>query len=342
MVIDLTSPEGRFEPDVRAITTIIESIGRAETLRQQRLLNTSIINVLQSGGTPDQIEAGLINAALQAQTPQFDTGLAGALQKFGSGFARPPGADITSALATRALKPKKTASIADQRAAEAARTGAKPGTAEFERIASGPAKGKEIGPTDQTKLEKNLARDVKILQNEKITSAVKRAAKRRIRANEIAPNITPDTEDYSEFLDKSLREKFKPGPGFKFGKSTDKRFGKKAYISGLKKAKDNFLAQGINEASVEADFNNWWDSKVAEEADQTLQKFESRDNFGRATKGKAITSDSVRLQSAPDVRLDGIWGQLTIDQRKSILKKLDENPANIEEIIARIQSADIR
>ena len=53
---------------------------------------------------------------------------------------------------------------------------------------------------------------------------------------------------------------------------------------------------------------------------------------------KEITETDVRLQSAPDMRLDQFWPDLSTEEKKEIIQKLDENPDNIDEILRILQS----
>ena len=145
-------------------------------------------------------------------------------------------------------------------------------------------------------------------------------------------NITPGQVDYFEVLKGKPKVKVK-------GKTFDKAFGKEAYELALRDAKDEGLANGATEASIEADFNRWWDEQAAAEDPKGFgRRVIPRSEFqeGIIPEAAGIPDDSVRLESAPDVRLDSIWPQLSDDQKKQILNQLDENPDKTEILILAI------
>lgn len=102
MAIDLTDPQGRFAPDVQAIKTVIDAIGKAETKRRQILLNEKMMSIFAAGGDPDQIASDVAQAII-SQGPQFDPGIAGFFQRIASPFAEPVGQEFVAPLARRAL-----------------------------------------------------------------------------------------------------------------------------------------------------------------------------------------------------------------------------------------------
>lgn len=122
---------------VQAIVNILKTVGAAE---QQTL--DRITRAISSGATG--IEA---IAAVAGQKPEFGTGLPGILQRIGGMFQPSEGGigqGIQQAIIGQAISPKEALTIPQLRAKEAQRTRARPGTAEFEAIAEGPAVVNEL------------------------------------------------------------------------------------------------------------------------------------------------------------------------------------------------------
>ena len=83
-IVDLTNPQGKYSGSFNAIAGILDSIGKVERLRQERSLNAKIINVVATGGGPQQIAQ-----VLTENQPQYSTGAVGFLQQLAAGFAPP-------------------------------------------------------------------------------------------------------------------------------------------------------------------------------------------------------------------------------------------------------------
>ncbi len=150
--LDLRTMEERREltssqRNIQAITGILQLMGQAEKVRKDRQSLDRVATAIAGGAST--IEA--ITAVAQQQ-PQFGTGLQGLLQKIGGAFQPQGGGGtrqnilqmIIGEKLKQALAPPAKPTIAEQRAAEARKTKAVPGTPEFERIAEGPAKPTKI------------------------------------------------------------------------------------------------------------------------------------------------------------------------------------------------------
>jgi len=87
-IVDLTQPyggRGKYGDAFAGIAGILDTIGKVERLRQDRALNSKIINLVSQGmGTPQNIAKVLVEAQ-----PQYSTGAAGFLQQIASQFAPP-------------------------------------------------------------------------------------------------------------------------------------------------------------------------------------------------------------------------------------------------------------
>ncbi len=165
--LDLRSPEERrglteSQRNIQAITRILQTIGQAEKVRRDRQTLDRVATAIAGGAST--IEA--ITAVAQQQ-PQGGTGFQGLLQKIGGAFQPQGGGGtrqnilqmIIGEKLKQALAPPAKPTIAEQRAAEARRTKAVPGTPEFERIAEGPAKPvkrKAFSLTEQKTLSKAI------------------------------------------------------------------------------------------------------------------------------------------------------------------------------------------
>ena len=83
-IVDLTNPQGKYGGSFQAIADILDNIGKVERLRQERSLNSKIINAVAMGGGPQEIAQ-----ILTQNQPQYATGSVGFLQKIASQFAPP-------------------------------------------------------------------------------------------------------------------------------------------------------------------------------------------------------------------------------------------------------------
>lgn len=284
--IDLRTAEERrglssSQRNIQAIADILQALGQAEQTRRERQQLDRVATAIAGGATTNEAILAVAN-----QPTEFGGGLPGILQRIGGGFQPPQRGGIRESLQMaiigQALQPKPLLTRAEQREKALFGTRRRPGEA--------------LQPFEQTKPEKALDRDVKILTATdkegviKANQTQRNAARRRLRKNPSLQEIEQGQTDYMPLLDKKLREKFST-TGARL-KPKDKRFGKKAYDDALIKVKDQALAQGVTEASAVADFNAWWDRQVAAEAGQTFQKFQARTEFGALTVEEEISGSS--------------------------------------------------
>jgi hypothetical protein len=127
----------------------------------------------------------------------------------------------------------------------------------------------KVRPTEQTPVQKDFDKDIRILNDTHLSGpnkgAIKAnqtqldAAKDRLRQSGQLREVPADTDvDFSEALKGSKKVKVK---GAKF----DKAFGEEAYNEMLKQVEEDALADGVTEESAVASFNAWWDRKAQEE-----------------------------------------------------------------------------
>jgi hypothetical protein len=84
-IVDLTQPKGKYGDTFQGIANILDTIGKVERLRQDRALNSKIINLVSQGmGTPENIAQALTEAQ-----PQYSSGAVGFLQEIANQFAPP-------------------------------------------------------------------------------------------------------------------------------------------------------------------------------------------------------------------------------------------------------------
>ena len=258
--IDLRTAEQRqgitnTQRNVQAILGILNTIGKAEQVRRERQTLDRVTRAVASGATT--IEA--ITAAA-GQGPEFSGGASGLLQKIGGGFQPSPGGveqNIQTSIIGDALKRALSPQGRIPPGLEPSGATVSPGGGVTTRFAK-PAPA--LPAFEQTEPEKARNRDIGILTKKDskgnlIASPVQRkSARRRLRANPSIQDIVPGQTDYSDNL--------KGKPKVKTG-IFDKAFGEEAYKQALQDAKDEGLAAGATESSVEADFNSWWDKNAA-------------------------------------------------------------------------------
>ena len=262
----------------QAIANILKTAGQAEQVRQERQDLDRIATALASGMT--NIEA---ISAVAKQRPEFSGGFVGGLQKFASAFQQSPGRigqgidETVIGSRLREILSPSLLSPEEQGKAARIKAGLEPRATDATQ------------PFEQTEPEKARNRDTKILTDRHKTGPNKgqliagpiqqKSARRRLRANPSIGDIQSGQIDYTEVL--------KGKPRVKAG-TLDKAFGEEAYNQALQEIKDEALAQGATESSVENDFNIWWDKQVEKEKGETFTEFVPRQDF-TGTGKKALT-----------------------------------------------------
>ncbi len=276
-----------LERNLAAINNLRNTIGLQEQKRQERETLNRITSALARGATDIEAinEVSKEQRILEAanQPPTFDKGLGGIFQRLSSGFAPKSNIkqDIIGEVLKKVLAGVKTPTVAQQRAKST--VGLEPGSPEFEKRAGKTKRaGTEIRPTEQTKEGKDFDRDIKILNDVHASGGKKgelkanRVQRKKARDRLKKQNLPDRPQGEIGYL-KNLEGKDRvvvDTAGF-----NDKAFGEKAYNAALKEAKNEGLAKGFNEASVEADFNAWWDKQVEKEKGERFVEFVPRSEF---------------------------------------------------------------
>ena len=272
-----------LERNLLAINNLRNTIGLQEQKRQERQTLDRITRALARGATDIETinEVSKEQRILEAanQPPTFDKGLGGIFQRLSSGFAPKSNIqqDIMGEVLERALA---TPTVSQQRAKST--IGLEPGTPEFEKRAGRTKTITPARPTAQTKEEKDFDRDIKILNDAHASGTKKGELKanrvqRQKALDRLKKQNLPDRPQGETGYLKNLEGKERvvvDTTGF-----NDKAFGEKAYNAALKEAKNDGLAKGFNEASVEADFNAWWDKQVEKEKGERFVEFVPRSEF---------------------------------------------------------------
>jgi hypothetical protein len=274
--LDLRTAEQRqgvtnTQRNIQAILGIIDTVGKAEEVRRERQTLDRIARAVSSGATT--IEA--ISAAA-GQGPEFSGGIPGILQRIGGAFQPSPGGvkqgiqqSIIGEALKRALTPQgrvppgltpSGATVSPEGAVTTRFAQPTPATPAFEQTGSEKARNRDSGFLTKKDSKGNLI----------ASPAQRNSARRRLRANPSLQDIVPGQTDYSD----NLKGKPKVKKGI-----FDKAFGEEAYKQALQDAKDQGLAAGATESSIEADFNSWWDRQVAKEKGDTFVEFVPRSEF---------------------------------------------------------------
>lgn len=334
-VIDLRTQDQRqgitsLQRSAQAIAGILQTIGQAEKVRRERETLDRITRALGEGATTAEAIA-----AAARQGPQFGTGIQGILQRVGGAFQPPGGGigqniqqSIIGAALKRALTPKP------QIPPGLEPSGVTVGPRGVTREWAPPKKTQE--PFEPTKAQARFDTDARTVINEKKPEPTKQAAENRLRKNpKVNQTLVRSAISDKRFLEITKETKLKKKIGI-----LDKAYGPKAYKKALKTAIREGLSEGFTAESTEQVFKDWWDEQVTKTGG-VFKEFLPRAEASQGT--QKISDTDVRLQSAPDVRLDSIWSKLSTEQKRQILTQIDQNPQNLDAIItnilARIQGA---
>jgi hypothetical protein len=320
-VIDLRTEEEKrgvtgLQKASQAIADLLLTLGKTEQIRRERQQLDRVATAVASGASTIEAISAVAN-----QPPQFGTGIQGILQRIAGPFQPSPGGGIgrgiQEAIIGRALTPPKVPTIAGQRAAEAARTGAVPGTPEFERIAGGPTKPtkrKGFSFTELAAIGKSIPKTLDGINKEvgrtKIIGRDKRAQTDLVKAYKAAAleaGYETWTEDQQKQFDRKwdrlARAKWRPRKAI--SKETDKE-----------------INVGWNPNSQEV--------KAA------------RKELKTGTKAPTpITDTDVRLQAAPDIKLDPIWPKLSKDQKEKVWTAFQAGRSS-QEILDALKADGVR
>ena len=294
------APPPRVDPfgyaNANAVRKILETIGQGERQRQDQLLQGNILAAISQGGEPSEVMTNIASIISQRQ-PQYDTGFQGVIQKIASRFAPPSSFDNVM------MGPLLKTALAPRKKAQP----------DFE----------------PTREQTGFDRDARTVINEKKPEPTRQAAEDRLKRNpRVNQALVRSAISDKRFLEITKGTKLKKKIGI-----LDKAYGPKAYKKALKSAIRDGLSEGFTAESTEQVFNNWWDEQVTKTGG-VFKEFLPRQGASQGT--QEISGTDVRLQSAPDVRLDSIWGKLSTTQKNQILTQLDQDPQGTDTIITNV------
>ncbi len=262
---------------IQAIAGILQTAGAAIQKSRERETLDRITRAIGAGKT--SIEA-IAEAAKQEQ--DLGGGLGGGVRRIAGAFAPQQGGieqRIQQTIIGEKLKQALTPKLQIPEGLEASSATVGPGGRVTQRF----TKPKAPKPFEPTKAEKALDKDIKILTDRdrkgklKASPIQQEKARSRLRKNPSLGEVQPGQIDYAELLEGK--------PKIKIGK-LDKAFGEEAYTLALRDAKDEGLAAGATEASIEADFNAWWDKQVEKEKEDVFREFVPRSEFQVVTESE--------------------------------------------------------
>lgn len=326
--IDIRTGEERrglseSQRNIQAITGILQLLGQAEQKRRERQQLDRVARALDRGKKITEVITALdrdktITEVINAiqQEPEFSGGPAGILQRVGGAFQPQAGGgvgqNILQTIIGQGLRqagaPKPLLTQPEQREAALVKGGLKP-----RAKAETPIKRKGFSLSEQKTLKASISTALDTIESQVKKTAIKGFNKRSqadlakaYKNAALEAGYETWTEDQRKQFDRKwdrlARAKFNPR------KAISKETGKQIQV-------------GWNPNSPEV-----------KQARRELRTGTTQ------TPTREITDTDVRLQSAPDVRLDEFWADLSTEEKKEIIQKLDENPDNIDEILRILQS----
>ncbi|KKN74438.1 hypothetical protein LCGC14_0390580 [marine sediment metagenome] len=293
----------KTQQTVRAIAGILETVGRAEKARRDSETLDRVARALSSGATNIEAIAG--------QEPSFGGGLQGVLQKV-SGAFQPEGSMRESILQ----------SIIGQKLKQTLNPPLLTRDEEREKALFG-IRDRPGAPTVKapTKQQSQRDRDLATIENKNKSDFQKDEARKRLDKDPSQPRKpVPSGGTYDEFLNDEDKVKGK--------------FGKEAYEATLKIVKDEARLQGMDPKQVKQDFDRWWDARVKEERTSFIGPgiFEKNITTPRAEFQSETPTPGLE-QNAPRPELGPFWDDLSEEEKKEIIQRLDEDPNNIKAIL---------
>jgi hypothetical protein len=284
----MVDPYGYANAD--ALRMIINNLGETERQRQDQQIANDILGVIEAGGGAEDIAR-----VIQSRQVEYSEGVPGIIQKLSSGFAGP--SQITTGLAARTAERAMDPMAGLKEIFLRSRIDATDALTE----ARGRSGKNQRQPFQQTPEEKAYDRDIKVLTNDKATEGQKKLARQRIALNPVAQTTFQGGMDYSQLLDETedLTEEVRAN---KWYAPKDKVYGTKAYNRMLDTAVIEGTAKGYSAASIEADFNRWWDEQYEKEEGQSYQKFGKRPGYDeKSAQVKTKTAGGIREATEEEI-----------------------------------------
>ena len=320
--LDLRTQEERrglssSQRNIQAITGILQTLGKAEQARRERQQLDSIATAMQGGATATEAINAIIN---KTQETKFGGGVAGILQKAGGPFQPSPG-NLRQSLLKQIIGTKLQQALASAEKEKSFTLG--PGRERFtgagESIAKVPPRPTELKSftfAETLKVRKGIQEQIDDIEKRDIPGIGK--GQRR--------NVYFQKDILDAYLNIVTGLGLNKKQQGQFDKIWDNKTKKLTPSRQQKDSEGNIIKIGWNPNSSEV-------KQARRELKAGVEQ--------KAT--QEISDGSVRLQSAPDVRLDSVWDKLSTEQKKQILTQIDQNPENLDAIItnilARIQGA---
>ncbi len=302
-------PKSTVAEDLGAAQKILELAGRRVNLKRDRSNTTKFISrqiELEGQGLSPEIASRQAALEISNEQSDFGGGVLGGLKKFVSGFDPGGQGTFTAPIAEKLLNQPQGLDAAKVKSA-----------IEANQALTASRTGKTAGPT---KGQKRRDADIKIVNNDKLTTNQKTEALERLKVSQDLFDIPP--EDFTDDLDKFFKDnkQFKierKGGGKGFIK--DDVFGEEGFNKGLEASITEGLKDGINPESMEKAFMVWWDEQVEKEKGQDFQKFADRSTFG----GGDISALIEKALQA---------GNINQEERDSATKIIKADPGKAEDI----------
>jgi len=255
----MVDPYGFANAD--AVRMILKNFGETERARQDDQIANDILGVIASGG---ENMAEELASVIQSRKVEFSEGIPGMLQKISSKFAGP--SQIKTGMAGQMANQVTDPMFGLDRRYKEARI------RQVERSGDNPKP-----PYERTGPEKAFDTDVGVLRNPKASPEQWKKARTRIGLNPAAQKEFPGGKDYSPLLEelKDIPREKRSGMSFIFPK--DMVYGTEAYKKMIEAVLNNGVSNGFTEASIEADFNRWWDEQY-EDSQNSINPYKS---FGK-------------------------------------------------------------
>lgn len=320
-VIDLrTSAEregitGNVET-IRAITGIMQILGQVEQKRRERETLDRVIRAIGEGATTAEAIA-----KVAGQPAQISGGISGILQKLGGAFQPSPGGlkqSIQQAIIGQKLQQALTPQVQIPEGLEPTGATVSPTGGVTRRFTKPtvpkPVERKGFSLAQTKALAEAIPKALDAIADRVDKTAIKGLNKRsqadlakEYKNTALEAGYETWTEDQRKQFDRKwdrlARAKFKP---------------RKA----ISKDTGGEINVGWNPNSPEV-------KQARKELRAGIQKTKVREE---------VSDTDVRLQSAPDVRLDPFWADLPDEEKKEIIQRLDEDPENINSILRILQS----
>ncbi|KKN73476.1 hypothetical protein LCGC14_0400510 [marine sediment metagenome] len=314
----LRRPTEGTERGAQAIANLLQTLGVAEKKRRERQTLDRIARAMAGGAT--DVEA-IAAVAGQQQEPQFSGGIPGILQRIGGAF-QPQGGGIRESIQQTIIGQRLKQALTPKTQIP---TGFEP-------------TGVTVGPTGGVtrRFGKPTTKQQKAYTPNELLNVRKsvQAGLGNLKETRIAGNNAISQDNFIEEYKQKAAEFGYSGASNRQQKQFDAVFDKKA-----RRKSKRFDTSTVNATGDKIKLGWNPNSPEVKQARKELRAgVQAKD-----TATQEISDTNVRLQSAPDIRLDSVWDRLSDEQKKQILTQIDQNPENLDTIItnilARIQGA---